>query len=208
MALQFCGTCGQPLMSGSLVCQHCDSPVGNPRAALVDLSMDLTPTRQPSAPIPTTRQTGRAYLFLGLTGVLVALALIAGGVALLLLRQQPVQPALTPATASALVQTFYSDVNARNYSDAYALLSNDWHHQISLTDFSNGYQNTLNNILKLEGTQSLADRTIQVNAQVQALERRANGSQGTTIYAGFYVIGLEEGKLRILRGTLTPQTSA
>lgn len=203
MALQFCGTCGQPLMSGSLVCQHCDSPVGNPRAALVDLSMDLTPTRPTPPPVPTTRQTGRAYLFLGLTGALVALALIAGGVALLLLRQQPVQPALTPATASALVQTFYNDVNARNYSDAYALLSNEWHHQTSLTDFSNGYQNTIKDTLKIEGTQTLADGTIQVNMQLQALEQHADGSQGTTNYAGFYVVGLEGGKLRILRGALS-----
>lgn len=206
MALQFCGTCGQPLMSGSLVCQHCDSPVGNPRAALVDLSMDLTPTRPTPVPVPATRQTGRAYLFLGLAGVLVALALIASGVALLLLRQQPVQPVLTPATASALVQTFYSDVNARNYNDAYAILSNKWHQQQSLTDFSNGYQNTLKDTLKIEGTQTLADGTIQVNMQLQALEQHANGSQGTNVYTGFYVIGKEGGKLRILRGTLTPQT--
>jgi Tfp pilus assembly protein FimV len=206
MALQFCGTCGQPLMSGSLVCQHCDSPVGNPRAALVDLSMDLTPTRQTPVPVPATRQTRHAYLFLGLAGVLVALALIAGGVALLLLRQQPGQPVLTPATASALVQQFYSDVNAQHYSDAYALLSNEWHHQTSLTDFSNGYQNTLNDTLKIEGTQTLADGTIQVNVQLQALEQHADGSRGTTVYAGFYVIGKEDGKLRILRGTLNPQT--
>lgn len=203
MALQFCGTCGQPLMSGNLVCQHCDSPVGNPRAALVDLSMDLTPTRPTPVPVPATRQTRRAYLFLGLAGVLVALALIAGGVALLLLRQQPVQPALTPATASALVQTFYNDVNARHYNDAYALLSNEWHQQQSLADFSNGYQNTIKDTLKIEGTQALADGTIRVNMQLQALEQHTDGTQGTTIYAGSYVVGLENGKLRILRGALS-----
>ena len=206
MALQFCGTCGQTLMSGSQVCQHCDSPVGNPRAALVDLSMDLTPTRQTPLPLPAARRPGRTYWFLALAGVLVALALIAGGTALLLLRQQPGQPALTPATASALVQQFYSDVNARNYSAAYAILSNEWHHQQSLVDFSAGYQNTLSDILKLEGTQTLADGTIQVIVQLQALEQQAGGSRGTTIYAGFYVIGKEDGKLRILRGTINPQT--
>lgn len=208
MAQQFCGTCGQLLVPGSLVCQRCDSPVGNPRAALVDLSMDLPPARQAPLSTPIVRQSARTYWFLGMAGVLVALALIAGGTALLLLRQQPGQPALTPATATALVQNFYSDVNARNYSDAYALLSNDWHHQQSLTDFSNGYQNTLNDTLKIESTQTLADGTIQINVQIQAVERQADGSNRTAAYAGFYVIGKEGGNLRILRGTLNPQTGA
>jgi hypothetical protein len=205
MALQFCGTCGQPLMSDSLVCQHCDSPVGNPRAALVDLSMDLTPTRQTPVSLPTVKQPGRGYWFLGLAGVLVALALIAGGVALLLLRQQPGQPALTPATATALVQEFYSDVNARNYGSAYALLSKEWQQQTSFTDFSNGYQNTLKDTLTIEGTQALAGETIQVNVQLQALEQQTDGTQGTSTYIGFYIIGKEDGKLRLLRGMLNQQ---
>ncbi len=116
----------------------------------------------------------------------------------------PTQVVLTPDTASALVQQFYDDINARNFDAAYDLLSASYQQKQSRESFKNGFLTTVQDTLTIEGAQTLADGTVQVNVTLVAVDNK-NGSQVKTVYKGYYIVILENGALRIDKGKLTRQ---
>jgi hypothetical protein len=175
---------------------------------------------EPATPVLGVQpRSGRGRRWLVLLIVLVALGLISGGIAALVLYGGPgtptggngggtatLTPTLNAGSAQALIQEFYDDVNAHNYGAAYALLSDDWHKRQSLQDFTVGYQNTAQSTPTIQSTQQLADGTFQVTITLVALESR-NGTQVNSMYAGFYIVGIENGMLRLLSGHLTRQSA-
>ncbi len=177
---------------------------------------------------PPPRRGARWPLVLAL--VLVAIALIAGGgIFLLLAKSGPTSqgngstpttaPGITPTTgvtvtpnpsptpvvlntanATALVQQFYADINAKDYNAAYDLTSTEWQQTQTRQNFINGYQNTVQDTLTVDSAEKLADGTIQVDVHLQA-----QNTTGIVNYAGYYVVTKENGKLVLLRGNLNQQ---
>lgn len=113
----------------------------------------------------------------------------------------PTQVVLTPESATALVNQFYADINARDFDAAYNLLSQSYQQKQSRQSFKNGFLTTVQDTLIIQGAQTLADGTVQVNVRLIAIDNK-NGSQVTTIYTGYYIVILEKGALRIDRGNL------
>jgi ribosomal protein L40E len=116
----------------------------------------------------------------------------------------PTPVGLTPDTASALIQEFYADINARDFDAAYDLLSSAYQQRQSRQNFKNGFVTTVQDTLTIEGAQTLSDGTVQVNVTLVAVDNK-NGSQVTTVYTGYYIVILENGALRITKGKLTKQ---
>ncbi len=156
--------------------------------------------------------------------VLVALALIAGGGIFLLIHQSgagghintptattapvtpsPTQVPLNGQTAQALIQQFYADINNKQYDAAYDLLSQQYQQTQSRQNFDSGFQNTIQDTLTILKTEMQSDGSVRVDVRLAALENK-NGAQVTTNYAGFYIVIIENGQLRIQSGHLDPQS--
>ncbi|HEY7127488.1 MAG TPA: hypothetical protein VH540_26395 [Ktedonobacterales bacterium] len=186
---------------------------------------DGPPPGYPTAPPP---KKSRWPLIIGL--VIVGVLLIAGGGAVLALTSGnspqtgdnptattapiitattvvtagPTQVVLTTESATALVNQFYADINARDFDAAYDLLSQSYQQKQSRQSFKNGFLTTVQDNLTIQGAQTLSNGTIQVNVMLVALDNK-NGSQVTTTYTGYYIVILEKGALRIDRGSLQKQ---
>ncbi len=186
---------------------------------------DGLPPGYPAAPPP---KKNRLPLILGL--VIVGVLLIAGGGVVLALTSGkgpqtggtptattapiispttavtagPTAVVLTPDTASALVNQFYVDINARDFDSAYDLLSTSYQQKQSRQSFKNGFLTTVQDTLTIQSAQTLADGTVQVNVTLIALDNK-NGSQVKTVYTGYYIVILENGALRINKGSLQKQ---
>jgi hypothetical protein len=111
---------------------------------------------------------------------------------------------LTPDTASALIQEYYADINARNFDAAYDLYSTSYQQAHSRQSFVTGFQTFVQDTLTIQGAQTLADGTVEVDITLMAIDNK-NGTQVTTNYAGYYIVIIENGALRILRAKVNKQ---
>jgi len=160
--------------------------------------------------------------------VLVAIALIAGGGIFLLLGHSgagpqangttptsapgitptagvtvtpsPTAVALNTDTASALVQEYFADINAKQYDAAYDLLSPQWQQTQTRQNFIDGFQNTVQDTLTILSATVQSDGTVKVNVTLQA-----ENTDSTKNYAGYYLVTKENGQLLLLRGNLIQQ---
>jgi hypothetical protein len=182
------------------------------------------PPYQPAGPGGPPQQRRRGALVLAL--VLIALILIAGGGAVLAFHPfsgnpqannstpttapgttqtpggvtpSPTTVDLNPQTASALLQQFYTYINAKNYNAAYDLLSPEWQQTQSRQKFIDGYQNTIQDTLTIDNATPRADGTVEVDMHLQAQE-----TGGTKNFAGYYIVTKENGKLLLLRANVNP----
>jgi hypothetical protein len=108
--------------------------------AVLRPTADVTPVPTP-APGATPKKKSSD---LGCFVVLLIIVAIVGGAAYI--RSHPATPAAV-ATASAtstktVVQSFYDDISAKRYSDAYALLAPAWRAQQTYNEFVAHYSNT------------------------------------------------------------------
>jgi flagellar basal body-associated protein FliL len=102
--------------------------------------------------------------------------------------------------AQAVIQQYYDDINKHDYTSAYALWKNN---QQSLTDFSKGFQNTLNDQLAVNQVTQQADGTVKITVTVSATEKTASGGQKQSIYHGNYVLAQQsDSSWKILNGAL------
>ena len=110
----------------------------------------------------------------------------------------------TPASpieqARGVVQQYYTDVNNKNYQDAYSLWK--WGANApSFATFENGYANTEHDALTVRNATEQSDATIKVLLTIVATERINGGTQQHT-YTGYYIVGQDAGNWKILRGVL------
>jgi hypothetical protein len=113
----------------------------------------------------------------------------------------PTPVVLTPATGTALIQQFYVYINARNFDAAYDLLSTAFQQKQSRQNFTDGYQTTVQDVLTVQSAETLSDGTVEVDVNLLATDNK-NGTQVQRLYTGYYIVILENGALRILRGNL------
>jgi hypothetical protein len=100
--------------------------------------------------------------------------------------------------ATALVQQFYENINAYQYSQAYALLGSKWHSQQSLATFTKGYADTA--FVQYEPTgEHTSGGVATVSGKLVSWHN--DGKIGG--YTGSYTVGTESGKLVILSGNNT-----
>lgn len=113
----------------------------------------------------------------------------------------PTQVTLTPGSAEALIQQFYSDINNKQYDAAYDLLSTEYQQTQSRQKFIDGFSTTVQDTINIQDTQTQPDGTIRVDVTLQAVDNK-NGTDVTTNYTGYYIVELENGQLRIKSGNL------
>ena len=102
--------------------------------------------------------------------------------------------------AKSVVQKYYTDINNKNYQEAYSLWK--WGANApSFTTFENGYANTEHDALTIRDAAQQSDGTIRVALTIVATEHVNGGTQKHT-YAGYYIVGQDTVTWKILRGIL------
>ncbi|OIQ61459.1 putative serine protease HhoB precursor [Moorella thermoacetica] len=103
--------------------------------------------------------------------------------------------------ASYLVEYFYTCVNSGDYVGAFALLGSDWQAKQPYENFRAGYLNTLS--VRIEDLRVVAvnQDSAEISIIIEALERTNQGEERTSYYRATYQVGLENGKLKLLKGT-------
>ncbi|HLI09896.1 MAG TPA: hypothetical protein VKV40_25265 [Ktedonobacteraceae bacterium] len=110
-------------------------------------------------------------------------------------------PTSIPITqqAQTLLQNYYSDINNKDYQDAYAMLGSQMQAaQGSYTSYANGYASTQQDNLTITNTTQNSDGTVRLDVTLTAT--LTDGS--TQNYTGYYIIGPQNGSLKILSGKL------
>jgi serine/threonine protein kinase len=102
--------------------------------------------------------------------------------------------------AQAVVQQFHSDINARNYPDAYSQWGDDFHSTTDYCSFVKGYSRTRSEHVNIDNTTQLSDGTVQVLATINATEDTDSGPM-MKVYHKTYIVGQEYGAWRIISGT-------
>ncbi len=161
-------------------------------------------------------------LFLVLTfvvgGILIAKGAFAtpqstGGITPTSLTQHTSTPAPTPtftptptqlARATAVVQQYYDDINIRDYQDAYNLLGSQLQSNQPYNKFVSGYAQTEHDNIAIGTVTGLPDGTFKVPITIMATQDNVPGP-GThqSTYTGYYIVGLENGALKILNASIT-----
>ena len=114
-------------------------------------------------------------------------------------------PTTVPLTqqAQTVLQNYYDDINNKNYSASYAMLGSQMQqNQQSYSQYQAGFANTQQDAITIIDSTQQSDGTVKLDVTLQATN--TDGSQHT--YQGYYIVGPENGSLKILSGQLT-QTS-
>jgi hypothetical protein len=106
--------------------------------------------------------------------------------------------------ATIVVQHFYDDINNRDYQAAYSLLGSQFQSSQPYNQFASGYAHTEHDNLTTATVTALSDGTFNVPTTIVATEDNVPGP-GThqSTYQGYYIVGQENGTLKILSGQFT-----
>ncbi len=109
-------------------------------------------------------------------------------------------PTSVPITqqAQTLLKNYYSDINNKDYQDAYAMLGSQLQAQQSYSNYASGFSNTQQDTITITNTSQQADGSVRLDVTLNAA--MTDGS--TQTYTGYYIIGTENGSLKILQGHL------
>lgn len=110
---------------------------------------------------------------------------------------------LTPnQQAQAVVQAYFDDINNGDYHDAYDLWGATYQASHSYSSFSSGFSQTINDTVTFTDFTTLQDGTIQVSITLQTLDQSSSGTT-TNTFQGYYVVGQEDGVLKLLSAHIT-----
>ena len=101
--------------------------------------------------------------------------------------------------ATVVVQHYYDYINNRDYQAAYRLLGSQFQSSQPYDQFASGYAHTEHDNLTTGTVTALSDGTFNVPAIIVATEDNVPGP-GThqSTYQGYYIVGQENGTLKIL----------
>lgn len=116
-------------------------------------------------------------------------------------------PASTPTPsptqqARAIIEQYYTYVNAQDYSDAYNFWGSAEQAQQPYNSFVAGYANTIHDDVTITSITEQPDGTVIANVIVQATEQSSSG-QVVNTYQGWYKIGIENGSWKFLDAHFT-----
>jgi hypothetical protein len=167
-----------------------------------------SPYHYTQSPISSQKARGRVAALLI---ILFGLLLILGAMVIFALKQNGLisgtggaNSTVTTLTlqerAKALIERYYNDVNNKNYRNAYNLWKDD-PQRPSFATFSQGYAHTRHDDITIDNVTTLSDGTVQVFVTLRATEDASSGTgTQTSLYRGYYIIGPQNGVLKILSG--------
>jgi hypothetical protein len=104
--------------------------------------------------------------------------------------------------AQTLIQQYYTDINNKDYQDAYNLWKYDPNRQ-TYAAFSQGFSHTQHDDITIDNVTTLSDGTAKVSVTLTATEDVSSGAgTQTSVYKGYYIVGPENGVLKIFLGQL------
>jgi serine protease Do len=107
---------------------------------------------------------------------------------------------VTEEEAIGLVNDYYSFINRGDYWSAYELIGGNWKASSPpVEEFAEGYTNTLSTTITETSVYLNDDNTCQVTITLKALES-VDTSNRTSTYRLKYVVGYEDGLLKLLGG--------
>ena len=94
--------------------------------------------------------------------------------------------------AVSLLEQYYADINAQDYSDAYSIWGSAYHKTTSSYQFAKGFSNTksVSITINYEGATILNDGSVRVPLTISSVNRSGSGTV-THTYQGYYIIGME-----------------
>lgn len=96
--------------------------------------------------------------------------------------------------AQTTVQTYYTDINNKDYQGAYNLWLN---YPQTEPQFASGFANTIQDTITITGATQLPDSTVKVSVILVA-----QSTTGTTTYSGYYIVELFNGNWMFLKASL------
>jgi hypothetical protein len=169
------------------------------------------PYEQP--PASSQRARGRVA---ALVIILLGLLLILGAMVIFALKQNALiggtgganGTVTTPTLqeqAKALIEQYYNDVNNKDYQNAYNLWKDN---PQSIATFSQGYAHTQHDDITIDNVTTLSGGTVKVFVTLSATEDASSGTGSQTrVYKGYYIIGPQNGVLKILSGQFSQVSS-
>jgi len=176
---------------------------------------------EPPVSQPSLRSGGGGGRIVFLVSVIFVLLLVLGGLIVYITQPDLVKglfgnhsttptttaPNTTPASspteqARMLVKQYFVDINNKDYQSAYNLWGSAYQLHQTEAEFAAGYANTLKDDVTFDQIITLPDGTVKVPITLKATEQTSTG-QVVSTYKGQYIVGQENGALKLLSGTLT-----
>lgn len=98
--------------------------------------------------------------------------------------------------AKALISQFFTDINNRDYQNAYNIWSTP---PRPYDQFASGYANTRHDDIFFDNITPLSDGTVSVAITINATEDTSGGTMMST-YQGTYIVGIQNGAWKIFSG--------
>jgi len=101
--------------------------------------------------------------------------------------------------AVSLLEQYYADINAQDYSDAYSIWGSAYQKTTSSYQFAKGFSKTRSVSINInyEGAVILNDGSVRVPLTITSVN-----TDGTHIYQGYYIIGMENGVWHLLSANI------
>ena len=94
--------------------------------------------------------------------------------------------------ATALLNQYYSYINAKDYQDAYNLWGTAYHNSTSYQQFKAGFATTQSvSIAILPGSSVLNEGSVKVPLTIRSVDSTHSGPAAIHTYQGYYIIGTE-----------------
>jgi serine/threonine protein kinase len=102
-----------------------------------------------------------------------------------------------PELARSVVKSYYAAINRADYQSAYQLWGTNYQNSHPYNQFANGFATTVHDTITLNATTQQADGTYSVAVTLVAINKTSTGTV-TTTYSGHYIVGLENGQMKLL----------
>ncbi len=108
---------------------------------------------------------------------------------------------VTPQQAVTAVSQYYTHINAKDYQDAYNLWGSNYQSSTSYATFAQGFNTTQQVAAQTGNAAPLSDGTVKVPVTVTATVADVASTTVNT-YQGYYIVGLEQGNIKLLSANL------
>ena len=108
--------------------------------------------------------------------------------------------------AMTTITQYYTDINANNYQVAYCLWGAAYQQSTSYQQFASGFATTQHDVVQVNAATALSNGTVKVPVHITATVLDAP-LVVTNTYQGYYIVGSEQGNVKILSANIQQLTS-